>query len=193
MKEDKIWEMVYCVKDEDVFEVKDGIISIVNPSHICMIEIRNVKLKDGKWRIEGKGANKKPVKYNGDSPPYGGSPNMPKIDLPCKVSLGSMENIYKVLKQMRSAIGNLVIMKSNGKTLEITAKSAGWGSANEINAIIPTTNIDDDARSFYDLPYLMQLFRYLNPTSLEFGENFPIKLEGKNWTFFLAPRIEDNF
>ena len=184
MKEDKIWQMVYQLIDEDDFEVKDGVIRIVDSAHVCMLEIRNVKLKEGIWRIEGKGANRKPVKCGGAERAF--SPQIPIIDFPCKISLGSTENIHKILKQMEY-IGGLIIMKSNSKTLELTTKKNSAG--NSINAIIPTTNIDGDAaHSTYQTRNLTALFQYLNPTSLEFGENFPIKIEGKNWTYFLAPR-----
>ena len=195
MKEDKIWQMVYQLIDEDDFEVKDGVIRIVDSAHVCMLEIRNVKLKDGGWRIGGKGANRKPVKWDlesaGNQRYYGNSPKIPIIDFNCKISLGSTENIYKILKQMEY-IGGLIIMKSNSKTLELTTKKNSAG--NSINAIIPTTNIDGDAaHSTYQTRNLTALFQYLNPTSLEFGENFPIKIEGKNWTYFLAPRIENDY
>jgi len=189
MKEEKIWQMVDAMIFEE-FRVKDGVIRIVDPSYVSMMEIRNVKLKDGPWIMEGKGAKMKPVKYNGDVFP---SPNIPKMELPCKISLGSLENIYKVLKQMRH-IGDLCTIESNSKTLEVYIGGDSYRNVvNRIEAIIPTTNIDGDARSTYSLSYLSPVFQYLNPTSLEFGENFPLKIEGKNWTFFLAPRIEGNF
>ena len=199
MNEDKIWQMVSAMIHGG-FKVKDGVIRIVDPSHVCMMVIRNVKLKDGYWIIEGKGAKMKPVKYK-DVGDYGNiiSPALPKIDFPCKISLGSTENIFKVLKQMKSAIGDLCTIELNPKkqSLEVYIGGDGYGNiVNRIEAIIPTTNIDGDGsdiRSQYSLSYLIPPFQYLNPTSLEFGENFPIKLEGKNWTYFLAPRIEGDF
>ena len=198
MSEDKIWQMVDAMTEME-FKVKDGVIRIVDPSHVCMMEIRNVKLKDGYWIMEGKGAKMKPVKFDGL---YGNPPAMPKMELPCKISLGSTENIFKVLKQMGS-LGDVILMESNSKTLKL---SIGQRNYSRIEAVIPTTNIEyylkgvgkeisdnvikNIGRSHYKLHYLIQPFRYLNPTSLEFGPNFPIKLEGKNWTWFLAPRIE---
>ena len=193
MSEEKIWQMVSAMT-EMAFKVKDGVIRIVDASHVSMMEIRNVKLKDGPWIIEGKGAKMKPVKFDGL---YGHQPAIPKIDSPCKISLGSTENIAKVLKQMKFAIGDLVTIKSNGKkqSLEVYIGGDGYGNiVNRIEAIIPTTNIDGDGsdiRSQYSLNYLIPPFQYLNPTSLEFGPNYPITLKGKNWTFFLAPRVED--
>ena len=191
MSEDKIWRMVDAMTEME-FIVKDGVIVIVDPSHVCMMEIRNVKLKDGPWIMEGKGAKRKPVEFDGL---YGNPLNIPKMELPCKISLGSTENIAKVLKQMRH-IGYLCTIESNSQSqyLEISVGGDGYGNiVNRIRAIIPTTNIDGDARSQYSLSYLIPLFQYLNPTSLEFGPNFPIKVDGKNWTFFLAPRIDADF
>tara|TARA_R110000824_G_scaffold237322_2_gene426098 strand:- start:553 stop:1131 length:579 start_codon:yes stop_codon:yes gene_type:complete len=189
MKEEKIWQMIDAFLWGEAFEVKKGVIKVVDHSHVCMMEIRNVKLKDGPWIIEGKGAKMKPVKYK-DVEDYGNimSPALPNIDSPCKISLGSTENIFQVLKQM-DRISGLILIESNSKTLKLSVEQTVGG----IEAIIPTTNIDGDGsdiRSQYALHYLIQPFRYLNPTSLEFGPNYPITLKGKNWTFFLAPRIE---
>ena len=78
MSEDKIWQMVDAMTERE-FKVKDGVIRIVHPSHVCMMEIRNVKLKDGPWIIEGKGAKRKPVKFDGL---YGNPPAIPNIDSP---------------------------------------------------------------------------------------------------------------
>ena len=192
MKEEKIWRMVDALTYQE-FKVKDGVIRIVDPSHVCMFEVRNVNLKDGAWIIEGKGAKRKPVKYDGMKVRV--PPNIPTLDAPCKISLGSTENIAKVLKQMKSAIGDLCTIELNPKQYLLEVSIGGEGYANVVNrieAIIPTTNIDgDSAFCRYSLIYLIPPFQYLNPTSLEFGHNYPIKLEGKNWTFFLAPRVED--
>jgi len=180
MKQDNIWALIESITYNE-FLVKNGTTNIVDSSHVCVIQINKIGLKDGVYIIEGKGAKAKPVKSKGEA----FSPNMPEIEFPLTAKLGTTENIYKILTQM----GGLVTLRANPnkQSMEISYTSGGYI---EIDAPFPTTKIvgEDKIISHFDTRYLQLPFRYLNPTTLSFGENFPILIEGENWKFFLAPR-----
>lgn len=185
MKEDNIWGMIEDLISDNSFEVKDKRIIVVDISHVCMIQIENVKLKTGAYKIEGGGKKAKPIKVKDSLYP---SPRIPNIPFTTSATIRTNMDIAKVLKHMTS-IGDNLTMTADVKSqfVEISVSREG----EEITSIISSDVKGDSAYSRYQISYLITVFKHLNPTSLEFGHNYPIKLEGKNWTFFLAPRIGD--
>jgi hypothetical protein len=181
MKEN-IWALIEWVIEDTPFEVKAGNIEITGMSSVCILAVSKIGLKDGFYVIEGKGTKAKPVK-SFNPPPY--PVTLPELSFSTKAKLGTTENIYKVLSQINGGVVKLI---ANGESLKINQSL----THSQITAIIPIIKIDgDNCIALYSATYLLPLFRYTTPTSLSFGENYPLLLVGENWQYFLAPRKDE--
>lgn len=128
-------------------------------------------------------------------------PQVPSLDLPCKVSLGGAE-FAQALKAARQ-VGDLVNFSISPDSFTVHVQ----GSTDSVTVSFSQDELQSiecaaPARSQYSLTYLVpmtKIFGALETVSIGFGENYPLSM---NFTFqdgaaevqyFLAPRVENDY
>ena len=128
-------------------------------------------------------------------------PNVPAIDLPCKVTLSGAE-LAQALKAARQ-VGDLVHLSLDDKEFTVHVR----GGTDEVNVSfgqdeLASMECPSAARSQYSLTYLLpmaKIFSAVAEVDLSFGENLPLNMvfdfhDGAGHVeYFLAPRVEGDF
>ena len=126
-------------------------------------------------------------------------PRVPDIDLDCKASLAGA----KFSRALRAAkqVGDLVTFSLDGQQFSVNVS----GDTDAVNVTYEAGELqelvcDSPVKSQYSLQYLAPLAKRIEAmvetVDLNFGENFPLKLEFEfangagRCIYFLAPRIE---
>lgn len=128
-------------------------------------------------------------------------PNVPSLDLPCKVTLPGAD-LAQALKAARQ-VGDLVNLSLDDKEFTVHVH----GGTDKVNVSFGVDELISvecpaAARSQYSLTYLLpmaKIFGAVDQVNLAFGENFPLNMtfefhEGAGHVeYFLAPRVEGDY